>query len=167
MKTWIAKFRISNALDATHASTTPALAGHGESEEVRQFAAAVGRVERRLRSVSPAPCAPPGLHAAVMRAVRGASAKPARRPDPVIWRWLPAPALALLVCAGLWWASRPAPVAIESRPIALPAAGAALDQGYELTQQAPAAALAPLSKEMENLQRDLRNAVEFLMASMP
>jgi hypothetical protein len=167
MKTWIAKFRISNALDATLVPTTPALARHGESDEVRQFAAAVGQVERRLRSATPARCAPPGLHASVMRAVRAASAKPVRRSTPTVWRWLPAPALALLVCAGLWWASRPAPNPVELRPMALPAAGAALDQSYELTRQAPAAAIAPLSKEMENLQRDLRNAVEFLMASVP
>ena len=43
----------------------------------------------------------------------------------------------------------------------------ALERSHQLTQQAPAAVLAPLSKEMESLNRDFRNAVEFLVASVP
>jgi hypothetical protein len=43
----------------------------------------------------------------------------------------------------------------------------ALDQGTELTQKAPALALAPLSTELELLNRDLEKAVNFIVASVP
>jgi hypothetical protein len=78
-------------------------------------------------------------------------------------RWLTAPALGLLVVGGVWWAlNRSEP---ELQPLA--GAGAALEQSHLLARQTPAAVLAPLSKEMESLNRDFRNAVEFLVASVP
>lgn len=98
-----------------------------------------------------------------MQAVRGA-ARTGKQPSPrLVLRWLPAPALALLLVAGLWWAlSQPA-----NPPPTLTTAVATLEQSHQLTQQAPAAALAPLSKEMEALNRDFRNAVQILLASVP
>lgn len=85
------------------------------------------------------------------------------RSGPAILRWLPAPALALLAVGGLWWSfTRPA-----HDPAPLAAGAAALEQSREFTQNAPGAVLAPLSEEMEHLNRDVRHAVEFLVASVP
>jgi hypothetical protein len=187
MKTWLTKFRISNALDDANAARTQVLPRSSQSEEARRFGEAMHKVECRLKSVQPAHDVPPGLHDSVMRAVRGAS----RAQEPlapsdgetvafkpyegnacvlsVRWwcevapRWLTAPVLALLVVGSVWWAlNRSEP---ELQPLA--GAGAALEQSHLLMRQTPAAVLAPLSNEMESLNRDFRNAVEFLVASVP
>jgi hypothetical protein len=189
MKTWLTKFRISNALNDTNAARKQEVSRGRQSKEARQFEETMRELDRRLKSAQPAQAPPPGLRDSVLRAVHRAAktAEPlalsqsdgervAFRPgegtargSSVWWwrkvaaRWLPAPALALLVVGSVWWMlSRPQP---ESQP--LTTAGAALERSHELAQQAPAAVLAPLSKEMESLNRDFRNAVQFLVASVP
>jgi hypothetical protein len=163
MKTWLSKFRISNALDSGDAAPKHPSTGDVECEEVRQFEEAARSLDRRLKSDQPLRAAPPGLHASVMQAVLGASRIREQQSAPAILRWLPAPVLGLLVVAGVWWTlSRP-----ETEPQPLVTAAAALERSHQLTQQGPAAVLAPLSKEMENLNRDFRNAVEHLVASVP
>ena len=163
MKTWLSKFKISNALDEGGVAPKYSVTSDAECEEVRQFEEAARSLDRRLKSAQPLRAAPAGLHASVMQAVLGASRIRERQPVPTVLRWLPAPALALLVVVGVWWTlSRP-----ETEPQPLVTAAAALEQSHQLTQQAPAAVLTPLSKEMENLNRDLLNAVELLVASVP
>jgi hypothetical protein len=163
MKTWLSKFKISSELNDDGAAPKHSSTSDAECEEVREFEKAVRSLDRRLKSAKPGQQVPSGLHASVMQAVLGASRIREQQSAPAILRWLPAPALALLVVAGAWWTlSRP-----ETEPQPLVTAAAALEQGHQLTQQAPAAVLAPLSKEMEKLNRDLLNAVELLVASVP
>lgn len=163
MKTWLTKFRISNALNDASSTQNQVLSQGSQSGETRRFGETVRSLDRRLKSVQPAHTVPPGLHDSVMRAVRGASRDQERQSAPKLLRGLPAPALALLVVGGLWLTlNRSEP---ESQP--LPTASDALEQSHKLTRQAPAAVLAPLSKEMESLNRDFRNAVDFLVASVP
>lgn len=163
MKSWLTKFRISNALDDANAAQKQVLPRGNYSEEIRQFEETARLLDRRLKSAQPAQTVPDGLHDSVMRAVRGASRDQERQSARTVLRWLPAPALALLIVGGVWWMlNRSEP---ESQSLAT--AGAALERSHQLTQQAPAAVLAPLSQEMESLNRDIRNAVEFLVASVP
>ena len=168
MKTWLTKFGISNALDDANALQKQVLPRSSQPEDVRQFEETARLLDRRLKSARPSQKVPTGLHDSDMRSVRGAERN--REPQFAaehfwanILRRISAPALALLVVGGIWWAlSRP-----EPQPQPLATAGAALERSQQLTQQAPAAVLAPLSKEMEFLNRDFRNAVEFLVASVP
>jgi hypothetical protein len=46
-------------------------------------------------------------------------------------------------------------------------AGVALERAQAVPRQASAVALAPLSEELELLNRDVRNTVDYLVASMP
>ena len=163
MKTWLAKFKISSALDDNNPGRKRLNGLEVASEEIRRFDHAARSLDRRLESGPPEQPLPPDLHASVMRAVRHAAGKSERQFAPVIVRWLPAPALALLVVAGVWWGLN----RTAEQPQPLTTAGAALTRSHELTRQAPAAVLAPLSKEMESLHRDFRKAVEFLVASVP
>jgi hypothetical protein len=163
MKTWLTRFRFSNALGDANSSRKQMLPRGRQSEEARQFETTMRDLDRQLKAAQPARSMPSDLHDNIMRVVRGASREQEWQSALTIWRRLPAPALVLLVVGGVWWTlSRPQP---QSEP--LRSAGAVLEQGRELTLQAPAAVLAPLSKEMESLNRDFRNAVEFLVASVP
>src|SRR5688572_22242527 len=163
MKTWLTKFRISNALNDTNGSQAQVASSGRQSEQARQFEETMRALDLGLKAAQPVQAVPAELHDSVMRAVRGASRDRERQSSPKVLRWLPAPALALLFVGGIWWTmNRPKQ---ESQP--LETAVAALQRSHELTQQAPVAVLAPLSKEMEFLNRDLRNAVEFLVASVP
>jgi hypothetical protein len=163
MKMWLTKFRISNALDDANAARKQVLPRGSQSEDVSQFEETARLLDRRLKSAQPAQTVPDGLHDSVLRAVRGAARAQERQFTGTILHRLPAPALALLIVGGVWWMlNRSEP---ESQSLAT--AGAALERSHQLTQQAPAAVLAPLSQEMESLNRDFRNAVEFLVASVP
>jgi hypothetical protein len=163
MKAWLTELRISNALDDANPAHEQAVPPGNDSGEVRQFEETARSLDRRLKAARPRQQVPPGLHAAVMCAVRSAAGTQELESGPTLLRWLPAPALALLVVGGLWWALNRS----EPEPQPLTTAADALERSHQLTQQAPAAVLAPLSKEMESLNRDFRNAVEFLVASVP
>ena len=162
MRTWLTQFKISNAFD--DGGVVRGQASRSEkSDDVRQFERSLQSLDHHLKAAQPRRPVPAGLHDSVMGAVHDVSRARDLQSVPTMLRWLPVPALALLVVAGLWWAlSQP-----ESGSQSLVTAAAALQQSHQLTEQAPAAVLAPLSKEMENLNRDLRNAVEYLVASVP
>jgi len=162
MKTLLARFRISNALDDANPARKQ-VSRRSRSEEARQFEETSRLLDCRLKSVQPVQTVPDGLHESVMNAVRSASRTQEQQFAPKMLRWLPAPALALLIVGWIWWAFNRE----EQEPQSLTTAGAVLEQSYELTRQAPAAVLAPLSNEMESLNRDFRNAVDFLVASVP
>jgi len=162
MKTWLTKFKISNALDDV-AAERERMPNEVKRDDLRRFRESLRSLDCCLKSAQSGQPVPAGLHDLVMRAVRGASRTQKQLFAPTILRWLPAPALALLVVAGVWWILSRS----ESKPQSMVTAAAALEQSLQLTQQAPAAVLAPLSQEMENLNRDFRNAVEVLVASVP
>ena len=163
MRKWLAEFRISTTLDAGEARQGKPPRDRSASDEVHRAEESMRSLDRRLKAAQPKRPVPAALHAVVMRAVRAAAESQGRQRAGWSLRWLPAPALALLVGLGLWWSLRQPPQ--ESPSFA--AATTALAQSREIALKAPDAVLAPLTQEMNNLNRDLQNAVEFLAASVP
>ncbi len=163
MKTWLTKFRTSTALDSGAPSRKRLPRAQSDRDDIRRFGESIHSLDRRLKATQPTTPVPHSLHASVMRAVHAAAESQERKSAPWVLRWLPAPAFALLAVFGLWWSLSPSP----QEPQPLTVATAALEQSHALTQSAPAAVLAPLAQEMEYLNRDFQNAVEFLVASVP
>jgi hypothetical protein len=167
MKIWLAKFKISTALDQNKSPRGDSPGARPQAEEIRRFEASVRALDARLRAARPPTAAPADLHASIMRAVRAAEKPPGRPFALAALRWMTVPAAAALVLA-LWWAmNRPPAIPEPAHAPPLVAAGAALEQSRQWTERAPRVALAPLSDELEFLRRDVNSAVDFLLASMP
>jgi hypothetical protein len=163
MRTWLAKFRISTALDSNVPRREKLPRAQVDCDDVRRYEESLHSLDRRLMAAQPAKPVPAALHASVMRAVRSAAESQERQSARWGLRWLPVPALAMLVICGLWWSlNQP-----RHEPPSLTAAATVLAQGHELAQKTPDVVLAPLSQEMKNLNRDFQNAVDFLVASVP
>jgi hypothetical protein len=163
MRTWLAKFRISTALDTGELTRGKRTRGRSAPAEINRSEESMHLLDRRLKAARPTAPVPAALHASVMRAVRAAAVAQERRRAPWVFRWLPAPALAVLVVLGLW---RSLDRSTQESP-SLAAAATALAQSHEIAQKAPDEVMAPLAQEMNNLNRDFQNAVEFLAASVP
>ena len=194
MKTWFTKWKISNALDEGKPLPPSVQRAMANSAELRRFAENTAALDETLKNTRPAPTAPSGLHAAVLRAVR--SAENAGAAEFSGWekfrqRLIPVSALGLLMILGLLGTDRyfrPPPVSgtgvspvslhsemapgsethgQDARATTLALASSTLETGDELVQTAPTAALAPLSDEMLRLNRDVINAQNYLLASLP
>src|ERR1051325_11040207 len=101
MKKWLARFGISTALDREPPSA------QAETEQMKQ-SVAMHELDARLQASLPSQPLPPGLHAGIMRAVRRADARRTEPTPSLLWRWLPASALAIgLVVAFFWAFTRP------------------------------------------------------------
>ncbi len=87
---------------------------------------------------------------------------PARKSSVV--RWLPAPAVAVLVCALLAW--HVASVRAPSRTVLSHATTVLVTSG-EITRRVPATALSPLTQEWQRLHQDLDRTAELLLATLP
>ena len=174
MKSWLKKFQISAALDETRSSERATEPPVAQPDELGQFAAALHHLDHQLKNARPADAAPDDLHAAIMRRVRNAARDQENRPTRRVinWRWLTAPGLAVLVGLGLWLAmpekksATPALVSSESAR-SLAAAAATLEMTRAVVQNAPAAALAPMEKEITLLRSDARRAMDLVFASLP
>jgi hypothetical protein len=163
MKSWIAKFRISAALDA--GKPVPRRLRHiiAGSDELRRFEHTTAVLDRALRQET-LPETPPWLHNSIMGAVCAAeSPTRARR---LAWRWLAGPAVAALAFMGVWFAIQriPPPDRLDP-PLAI--ATTTLEMSNEMAQQAPTVMLTPLAQELEGLKLDLDNTTQFLLASLP
>jgi hypothetical protein len=167
MTSWLTKLRISAALDADSKQPASLRRKISASAQLRGFEADLTALDRTLRQNPPRPQAPPGLHRLIMQAVRAAEGSAAAPRGLAILRWVAAPAVAMLAMAVVWLALRsPArPPAQGSQ--SLDAAATALEMGGQLPQTVPAAVVAPLSGELEKLNRDLDNTAQFLLASLP
>ena len=163
MKTWLAKFRISTALDSSAPGREELRRARVDGDEIRRCKESLHSLDRRFKNAPPKQPVPASLHASVMRAVRAAAESTERRRAARVMRWLPAPALATLVVIGLWTLMSRRPL----DPSSLTDAATALEQSHQIAQKAPKMVLAPLTQEMNNLNRDFQSAVEFLAASMP
>ena len=124
-------------------------------------------LDRALKQTVPRPETPPSLHRSIMQAVRAAN-RPAPAPrELAVLRWLPVPALAVLVLLAVWWVARgPVKPPVHDTQ-SLAAATTALDLGGQMAQAVPSAVVTPLSNELERLNRDLNNTAQFLLASLP
>ena len=163
MRTWLAKFRTSLALDSSVPRREKLTRAQNRRDDITHEEDSLLALDQRLKATRPTTPVPAALHASLMCSVRAAAEAQERQRAPGILRWLPAPALALLVACGLWWSLNRSP---QDSP-SLTFAATALEQGHEIAQKSPEVVLAPLAQEMDNLNRDFQNAVAFLAASMP
>lgn len=165
MKSWFAKFRISNALDAEKPLPKSLEHRMRASEELRRYAAGQAHLVDALKRAGPQIKTPPDLHRAIMGAVGVSRRSLARQPLRLQWRWLaPAGAAALLLIGMLWFHHRPtSPVRVDG----VPSVTLALESGPELAQTIPAVVTAPLSDELARLNADLGRTEQFLLANLP
>ena len=82
-------------------------------------------------------------------------------------RWLAAPAGAVLLLMAVWLALRsPGRPLVQDRP-SLAVVTIALEMSGQLAHTVPSAVVAPLSDELERLNRDLDDTAQFILASLP
>ncbi len=171
MMSWLSQFRLSNALDSRGPLSRELQEGVEPSDELSAFHQDATALARKLKQTAPGKEPPPGLHSEIMRAVR-ASGKGRMRGSPRLdasaWmaRWWGVPASAALLVLLLWWIPQLERQGQTTAP-ALHTAAEILDLSDGLTQAAPVTALAPLSEELDRLNRDLGNAAETFLASVP
>jgi hypothetical protein len=165
MKSWLAKFRISTALDSGEplpAKLRQKIAADAELQHFVRRADALGRALRH----QPPPSATP-LHDSIMRAVRESARRGQPRRAPVSY-WLTASAASAAVMAMgavcLWLAlHRAAPGGAPS----LDGPAMVLEMSEQMPSTVPLAMLAPLSDEWARVNRDLQHTTEVLLASFP
>ncbi len=123
-------------------------------------------LEEKLKAAKSAGSPAAGLHSSIMNAVRAAAEAQAPRARPFPPRWLVAAGAASVVLLGAW-AMGLLP-AREHRPVPpLQEAESALAAGHGFAGEVPAVVLAPMLDELAAVERDFRNAVEHLLASVP
>ncbi len=152
---WIRQYRLSSALDE---GKVPSASDRSPTEmsEMEEFAAAMGKLDKRLKAEDPRPEFPPFLHSAIMARVR--ASKQESHSNGALWRWWAAPAGATLLIAcflGLVYFARQA---AHTLPVPKP---------QQEVVAVPGKVLSPLSTEMEKLQGDLERTARFLVASVP
>lgn len=122
------------------------------------------QLEAELRQTRPVAHLPSDLHSSILGAVR--SAAKSAQPQPAllpVGRWVVAVMFAALLVFCAWWGLvRPGTADHPFRD-----AGLALQGTQNIPEQASAAMLAPLSQELDFLNRDFRSAMDFLVASLP
>ncbi len=120
------------------------------------FAAAMCKLDKRLKVEEPRPEFPPFLHSAIMDRVR--ASKEESVSTALLWRWWAAPAGATLLVTcflGLLFLARE-----SARTLPAP-------KPQQEVAAVPGKVLSPLSTEMEKLQGDLERTARFLVASVP
>ncbi len=171
MKTWLAKYRISNALDDRKPLPPSIEQAMAQSEELRNFADTTTGLDQALKNSRPELEAPVSLHAAIMRAVQAAEPEPAFDWQKIWPRLIPTAAIALLVLLGIFGAEHfYHPTTAVPQPAESPiftAASSALETGGALVRAVPRAALSPLNEEIRRLNRDLDGTKKLILASLP
>jgi hypothetical protein len=166
MISWLAKFRISSALDSGQAPPKHFRRKIAADAELQGFARRADALGRALASQTPPP-ADPALHNAIMRAVRETARRGQTRVAPVSFSLTAVSTVtAVVALAGvcLWLANHRA----------VPAGGPTLAGPglvFEMSQQMPnamsSAMLAPLTNEWELVDRDVQDTTQILLASFP
>ena len=170
MKSWLAKFKISCALDSPKPLRESLQREISGSRDLSQFVAQATSVGEALRKNTPKSTPPAALHSDIMNSVRANSElrtpiSDLRSPVSVLWLRLASPAaLALLLAAAALWWNWPRQ---KHPPTASISASTALEFGSRMPETLPAAVVAPLSEELEKVNRDIDRAAQFLVASLP
>ena len=168
MKTWIAKLKISAALDAGQGPAAGPQRKECVSNGLRGFAREMTALDRALKQSVPKPDAPPSLHSSIMRAVRAAE-RPAgvSERELTFLRWVPWSVAAVVAVIAMWYVSQ-GPDRLPGRDAqSLAAATTALEMGGQVARAAPAAGGTPLADELARVNRDLDSTAQFLLASLP
>jgi hypothetical protein len=168
MKSWLAKFRISAALDEGRRLPKGLAKAAANSEELRRFDESAVKLDAALRIARPQVELPPLLHEAILGAVEAAERPASAEPRGTWLRWVPVPALALLVVFGVWWGMRhrqPQPSAAETQSLVW--VSTVMDVSDQMRGALPGAVVSPLSEELAYLDEDVGRTAEFLLASLP
>ncbi len=170
MKNWFTKIRISAALDSGKQLSARLRLRIAQSDELRKFEEQMVSLDGALRSTRSRNDAPPWLHGWVMGSVRK-NAIPKQAPRwsvRVAWASGAVAALALaLLCWTIYSSREPQLQRQEADAGSFEAASSALRLGNDMAQIAPTAMVAPLSNELDQLNKDLNKTAEFLLASLP
>jgi hypothetical protein len=172
MKNWLTKwvkYQISCRLDDGHALPGFMRRKISRSEELGTFENELLSLDHDLRKTKPARVVSPSLHNAIVRAVVAQESSGRMRHRPTLTlRWGVFAAMLVLAVAG-WqlWLKPTKDAAAASERQSLSAAAQVLEASGEMGRQVPAAALAPLSGELERINLDLDNAAQFVIASLP
>ncbi len=169
MKSLFRLFKLSSALDDGKPAADLQQIARGE--EAGAFAHDLARLDHHLKTEPPEVRLPDSLHASIMTAihsqsvsepagVRGQSAGSLTATFVLQHRapWWAAPACAAILVACLWAATHLVP---QSAP------RSSLTNVTKDLADLPGTVLSPLSGELENLNRDLENTADFLLASVP
>ena len=171
MKSWLIKYKISNAFNDRKPLPPAVGRAMARSEELRRFAENSSALNHALKSQLPSREDCPLLHDSIMRAVRTSMPARAAEKQPAWPRWVPVSSLGLLVLLGVLMIIQFFPTMnVKVQPEnsqTLAAAGSAIELGGSLVREAPAVAMSPLSDEMQKLDRNLVDAKKFLLASLP
>ena len=171
MKTWLQKFRVSNALNEGHlppSQREPALQPISEVDSFRDECQALAEALKARPSQREFP---PALHNSIMRAIRTSS----RAGESEGWAWWPrwqkAAGIMMLVWMGAFLTFHHVPRKVQPQLApaspSLALASSAWELAGNFVRQAPASALSPIVDEKASLDRDLARAGEFLYASLP
>jgi hypothetical protein len=161
MKSWLAKFRISAALDAGEPlpkSLRRAIATDPDLERFTRRTESLGRFLRKP------PLAEASMHDSIMRAVRAAARQEQPRRAPALAWWLGSASAAALAVVCFWMGThRSAPPGGKS----LDGAVMVLEMGEQMPKTMPSLVMAPLSDEWARVDHQLQNTTDVLLASFP
>jgi hypothetical protein len=167
MKSWITRLRTSAALDADQPPAARLRRWPDASAELCGIEEEMVALDRALKETAPRAEAPASLHGSIMQVVRAANRPAAVPRQPNVLRWVPVPVFAAMVLLLVLWVLQ-SPVRTPVRnaqPLA--AATSALKLGDQMVRSMPSAMVAPLSDELDRLNRDLDKTAQFLLASLP
>lgn len=166
MKALFQKFRASTRFDQEFKPSR-----NSRHEDIQRFEKSLLVMDHELSASRSNTPLPTNLHSTIMRAVRASDRQDEMVAPGFFWRQFAGGSLALAVVVGLlFWLTDQSSLKDKATlppPVIAASIASGFNEGHELTQVAPRAALQPLSGEMELLGRDFRNAVTFLVASMP
>lgn len=122
-------------------------------------------IESALQSSSRKRAVPADLHDSIMQRVReaAAGASPQSNLARSMWRSSTALSAALLVVAALCFTL----IRIGERASSGKSASIAIEPGREIPEQAAEVLIGPLARELDHANRDVKNAIQFLLASVP
>ncbi len=170
MKSIIRQFRLSCALDGGQSSANLKARDRNDEQFIRDLAG----VEQQLKSRQPRLAAPAELHDAIMDKVRSteqARIEPSAAPERDKGA-LGSVIAALQRYCSMWLAPASAAGLVAVLLLAVhflrhePALPVPEKPARDLSNL-PTTVLSPLSTELENLNRDLQNTTDFLLASVP
>jgi hypothetical protein len=161
MKSWLAKFRISAALDAGKPLPPSLRRAIATDPELERF---MRRTENLGRALRKPPLAEPALHDSIMRAVRAATRpEPPRRTFGAAWLAATASLAALAVVC--FWMGFHRQAARGGQSLA--GAAMVLEMSEKMPNTMPSLVMSPLSDEWARVDHDLQNTKQVLLASFP
>jgi hypothetical protein len=161
MKSWLAKFRISAAMDAGKPLPESLRQKIAADPELERFTRRTEDLGRTLRSVPPAES---GLHDSIMRSVRNA-ARREQLSRSLAPSWLSAAAAVAALAIVCIWATlhRSTPPGRES----LDGAFMVLEMSEQMPNTMPKMVMGPLSDEWARVDHDVQDTTQVLLASFP